>query len=87
MTTLNHWMNSVDTNPDIVKVVLELLRSWRTAQPTKDNPFAHLNQVWDNQIIVGGRRMFEGWVSEIGKLSNSNITTLSIPAGLASDGR
>jgi len=62
MTTLNHWMNSVDTNPDIVEVVLELLRSWRTAQPTKDNPFAHLNQAWDNQIIVGGHRMFEGWV-------------------------
>jgi hypothetical protein len=77
----------VDTNPDIVEVVLELLRFWRTAQPTKDNSFAHLNQAWEDQIIVGGRRMFEGWVSEIGKLSNSNITTLSIPAGLASDGR
>jgi len=57
----------VDTNPDIVEVVLELLGFWRTAQPTKENSFAHLNQAWDNQIIVGGRRMFEGWVASDGQ--------------------
>jgi hypothetical protein len=59
---LTQWLHKVDTHPDLIEVILAILHSWREGQLNLYQPPLSLQHLLEDQMKVGGRRFFEGWL-------------------------
>jgi hypothetical protein len=63
LNTLQSWLVSVNTDPDLQHPLISHLQSWRDQVLGPTFTPLHLQQLIDDQMAIGWNRCLEGWLS------------------------
>jgi hypothetical protein len=62
MYNLKRTLHKIDTDPELIKIIISYLNTWRDRSLLQPIPASKYRQLLELQDTIGARQFFEGWL-------------------------